>query len=137
MDLSGFNGWEVVVAALSAFVVGGLWYGPVFGSRWQGLVGLSDEDMAETNMPLIFGVAFVLNLFMATLLSLSMEVASGLATGFLSGALFGGFFAIVFVAPTFGVNYLFARRPLALYGIDAGYQVLQLMLMGAIVGAWG
>ena len=137
MDFSGFNLWEVIVAALSAFVVGGIWYGPAFGKRWQELVGLSDEDIAESNMPLIFGSAFLLNLFMATMLSLIMEVVSAMGTGLVSGALFGGFIGIVFVAPTFAINYLFARRPLALYGIDVGYQVLQLMIMGAIIGTWG
>ena len=136
MDFSGFNWLEVIVAAASAFALGGLWYGPVFGARWQALNQLSDELIAQANKPLIFGLAFALNIFLAMMLSLFIEIAMMLGSGGLIGAAFGAFLAFVFVVPTLAVNYLFARRPLALYLIDAGYMVLQLALMGAIMGAW-
>jgi hypothetical protein len=136
MDFSGFNVWEVIVAALSGFVLGGIWYGPAFGKRWQQLVGLSDEEIADSNPALVFGGAFLLCLVMAAMLSLFLEVVSAMGSGLVSGALFGGLIALVFVAPSFGVNYLFSRRPAGLYGIDIGYVVLQFVLMGAILGAW-
>jgi hypothetical protein len=40
------------------------------------------------------------------------------------------------VATAFGVVYLFEQRSFALWGIDAGYQILAFTLMGAILGAW-
>lgn len=136
MDFSGFNWPEIVLAALSAFILGGLWYGPLFGKRWQSLNQLSDAQINNANMKLIYGAAFLLNLFLALFLSLFIEVAMMMGSGALTGAMFGAFLGMVFVAPTFGVNYLFARRPVRLYLIDVGYQVLQLALMGAILGAW-
>ena len=39
-----------IVAAVASFVLGGIWYGPAFGKRWQALVGLSDEDMANSGV---------------------------------------------------------------------------------------
>ena len=39
------NWLAVVLSGLSAFVLGGLWYGPLFGKAWQARVGLSDEQI--------------------------------------------------------------------------------------------
>ena len=136
MDLSGFNWFEVLAAALSAFVLGGLWYGPLFGKKWQQLNGLTDERIAQANMGLIYGLAFLLNVFLATMLSLFIEIAMMMGSGALAGAAMGAVLGVIFIVPTFGVNYLFSRRPLALYAIDVGYQILQMALMGAIMGAW-
>lgn len=136
MDFSGFVWAEVFIAALSAFVLGGLWYGPLFGSRWQALNQLSAEDNANSPKVLIFSLAFALNFFLAMMMSLFIEIAMMLGSGALTGALFGGFLAVIFVLPAFAINYLFARKPLALFGIDIGYWTLQFALMGAIMGAW-
>jgi hypothetical protein len=136
MDFSGFNWPEVALAALSAFALGVLWYGPLFGKRWQALNQLSNEQVRGANMKLIFAAAFLLNLFLALFVSLFIEVVMMMGSGAATGAAFGVFLGLIFVAPTFGVNYLFARRPLQLYLIDVGYQVLQLALMGAVMGAW-
>jgi len=49
-------------------------------------------------------------------------------------------FAVVlclgFVATSFGVNFLFSRKPLKLYFIDVGYMVVSFFVMGVIIGAW-
>ena len=136
MDFSGFNWGEVFVAALSAFVLGGLWFGPLFGKRWQALNNLSDEAIANAPMGLIYGFAFALNCFLALMMSFFIEIAMMIGSGALTGALFGGFLAVVFVLPAFAINYLFSRRPLAVFAIDIGYWVTQFALMGAIMGAW-
>ena len=52
------NWLGVVLAALAGFVVGGIWYGPIMGKKWMGAVGLSEEQIKEGNMPLIYGGAF-------------------------------------------------------------------------------
>lgn len=136
MDFSGFNFIEVIVAALSAFLVGGLWFGPLFGKRWQALTGIADEQIAGSNMPLIYGLTFLLNLFVATMLSFFIEVAMMIGSGALVGAAFGAFLALVFTVPPFAINTLFSLRPLQLWLIEAGYMVVQFAVMGAILGAW-
>jgi len=59
--------WEmnwiaVIGAAVAGFVIGGIWYGPLFSKAWQAESGLSDESIKGANMPMIFGLTFVLNL---------------------------------------------------------------------------
>jgi hypothetical protein len=53
--------WEmswiaVLLAAGAGFVVGGIWYEPLFGKAWQRESGLSDESIKGANMPKIFGL---------------------------------------------------------------------------------
>ncbi len=137
MNFSGFNLWEVLIATLSAFVIGGLWYSPLlFGPSWQRLAGVSDEAMQKANMPLIFGVSFVLLAIVALFMSFFVEIAAMMGSNASGGAMAGAFLCLVFVAPAFGVNYLFSRRPLKLYLIDVGYLLVAFIVMGTIIGAW-
>lgn len=124
--------WLAIVAAAAlGFVVGGLWYGPLFGKAWQAARGLSDEKIAEANMPMIFGLVALLNLFSAFILDhvlttygapdieLAMMITGGAALGF--------------ILPAFAVNYLFARQSLRLFAIDGGYWLVIYSLMGAVL----
>ena len=52
-----------------------------------------------------------------------------------NGATAGALTAVWIVA-ALGIVYLFERRPLALFFINAGYFVVALPLMGVILGAW-
>ncbi len=134
MDFSTINWIAVPVAAVSAFALGGLWYGPLFGKSWQALMKLSDEDLQNSGHPaMIFGCAFLLTLVQATVLAALLPAAAGAGAGAGLGLLLG----VAFVASAFGVNYLFARHPRALFGIDAGYNVVQFAIMGGIIGAFG
>ncbi|KAA1191781.1 DUF1761 domain-containing protein [Pseudohalioglobus sediminis] len=131
MSLADVNWIAVLVSAVAAFVLGGLWYGPLFGKTWQGFVGLSDEDLASKGHPaVIMGSAFLLTVVQAAVLGATLPAGAGVA-GAVGHALV---IAIGFVATAFAVNYLFSRHPRALYGIDAGYNVLQFAIMGAILG---
>jgi hypothetical protein len=133
MEFSDLNWIAVVAAAVSSFVLGGLWYGPIFGKAWQQQLGLTDEKLAAGNPALIFGGAFVLTLVVATALAALINVLMP-DSGVLGGLLIGIEVAVAFVASSLAINYLFARHSMALFGIDAGYLVLMFALMGVILG---
>ena len=66
MDTSFLNWWAILAAALSTFLIGGLWYSPaVLGKMWMRENGFKEEDMKQGNMAKIFGLAFVLGLIAA------------------------------------------------------------------------
>lgn len=134
MDLASINWLAVLVSAISAFVLGGIWYGPLFGKAWQRLEGISDEEIQGGNMAMIFGGAFVLTLVMASSLALLLQLhpAPDLASGLAAGGLIG----LTLIAASYGISYLFGRKPFPLWLIDAGYMVVLMALMGAILGAW-
>jgi hypothetical protein len=128
-----FNLWAVLTAALASFVLGGLWYSPMlFGKAWQRETGLSDEKLAGGNMALIFGVAFVLCVAAAFVFAMFLGPRPPLALGLGAGASAGLFW----VSSSFGINYLFERKSLKLFLINAGYHTLQFTLIGLILALW-
>jgi hypothetical protein len=127
------NLWAVLVAAAAAFLLGGLWYAPfLFGKAWQKAAGLSDERMKSGNPAMIFAVSFLLSLLAAFVFALFLGPAPAL-----SFALGAGFSAgLCWVAASFGVNYLFERKSLALFVINGGYHTAQFTLYGLVLGVW-
>jgi hypothetical protein len=130
--IATLNWLAVLVAALSGFVIGSLWYGPLFQKPWMRLTGMTKEKGAQANMAVTFGGAYVLNLVAAIGIALLLGDRGGWASGMHAGA-FAGFF---FVGTALGVIYLFEQRPLGLWCINAGYQVVNFAAMGAVLGAW-
>ena len=63
------NWIAVLVVAVSTFVLGGLWYGPLFGKVWMSASGMTEERAAQGNMPKIFGISFLLQLLAAAVLA--------------------------------------------------------------------
>lgn len=127
------NWLSVVVATLSAFALGSLWYSPIlFTKAWQKEAKLSDDDLKGANMPLIFGTTFVLQFISATVLDLFIGPSGTWSTGLIAGSIVG----VAWIATAFGTSYLFSRKSLKLYFIDAGYFVVYFLIMGLILGAW-
>ncbi len=137
MDLSTVNFLAVIVATLAAFFLGFVWYSFLFGKRWMKELGFTEEQLKQGGgMARIFGTTLLLTFVMG--LGLAMvwhrEDISTLTwdVGLYHGLLIG----LMFVATSTGINYLYQRKSLALWAIDAGYHVCFLGLMGAILGAW-
>ena len=121
----------VILCGVASLVLGGLWYSPaLFGKAWQHAAGLSDEQAQSGNMAMIFGGAFLLSLIAAAVFAMFIGSEMGLgpatAAGFSAG--------LCWVAASFGINYLFERRPLKLGLINGGYHTLQFTLFGLIIG---
>lgn len=123
---------KVLVAAVSTFVLGGLWYGPLFAKPWQRLAGLTDEALKAGNPGKIFGLSFVLAFVQAWVFA--MFLGPDPALGFALGA--GASAGLCWVGAAFGINDLFERRPFGLWAINAGYHTLAFTIFGLIFGAW-
>lgn len=129
--MSHVNWLAVLAAALTGFLIGGLWYGPLFGKPWMVEVGMTVERARAMNKGLVYGTVFALNVVAA--ISLAMFIGNGdLQFGVFAGFMTG----LTFVAVAIGVTYLFEQRSLKLWLINAGYQVVFFTVMGAILGAW-
>ena len=133
MDLSHINYLAVLVAALSSFVIGGAWFSPImFANAWMRENGFTEEEMKNSNMAKIFGGSFVLALIIAFNLAAFLGPEANLIWGMTAGALAG----IGWVAAALGIIYLFERRSLKLFLINAGYQAVTFIIMGGILGIW-
>jgi len=127
------NWLAIVVAALSAFGLGGLWYSPVlFVEIWMKETGITVESQKSANMVQIFGLSFLLAMVASLLLGLFLGEDAGGGVGALSGFLIGLGTIFTFL----GITYLFERRSFAHFLVNASYGVAALTLMGFIIGIW-
>ena len=137
MDLASsfaaINWAAVIVATITAFALGGLWYSKaLFGDTWLQEVGLTEEAVNNAHVPRTFGGTFLLQLIATTALAVILGAESTWRTGLETGLLVG----IAWVATAYGITYLFEQRPLRLFFINAGYYVVLFAISGTIIGAW-
>lgn len=128
--LQSVNYLAVLVATLSAFVIGGIWYSPaVFGKQWMKEVGVKESD-AKKKAGQAMAKSFLITFIMAT--TLALFTPAGVQEGFMTGALLG--FGIAAMNSVNNMVYELKSSQLML--INAGFAVVMYLIMGVIIGAW-
>ena len=130
MNIFDVNWIAVIVGALAGFMVGGIWYGPIMGKKWMGAVGLSEEQIRQGNMGLIYGGAFAFSLLASWTMAHTFATYDDLSVAVKILTALG--VAVGFIIPAIGTNYLFSQKSKALFFIDAGYWILFYIAMGAV-----
>lgn len=128
------NFLAVLVAALSSFIIGWLWYGPLFGRKWLGYMGYTEEDLKKGSMPMpaIMGVNYAATVLAAFAIAMFLGPESDASFG-----MFAGLMIAVFWIGTSRLNdVLYEDKPWGLFFINVGYYVVVYVLMGGILGAW-
>jgi len=130
--MSSVNYLAVIVAALSSFMLGGVWYSPVlFGPTWQRAAG-DMRKPGDAHPARVFGLSFLFALAAAFVYALVMPVPADAVHALMQGLAVGA----GLVAASFGINYQFANRPAVLWFIDGGYHTLQFAIYGLVLGLW-
>ena len=131
-DIFAFNWWAILVATLSSFVLGGLWYGPLFGKMWLRALGKSEYDLTPSAVPFVVSLvtSFITCLTLAWLTSVL-----GLST-WEDGALLGLIVGIAFIACSSFSDGAFCRWSWALLSIQAVYRILFCVTAGVIFAIW-
>lgn len=131
------NYLAVIVAAIVHMIVGALWFSPaLFGKKWMAQTGMTAEKMkaAKANMPKKYVVALISALVMAFITAHFINfvgattLADGIQTAFW---IWLGFIATV----TLG-KVLWDGKPIQLYILENGYNLVSLAIMGAILALW-
>ncbi|WP_299115647.1 DUF1761 domain-containing protein [uncultured Winogradskyella sp.] len=154
------NPIAIPIAAVAALVVGALWYNPKigFGNLWMRESGMTEEKMKSGKMAVIFGLSLVFAALLSLLLmqftnhqwgALGMvggepETAKASFDAFMAdygnefrtfkhGALHGTIFGVFGALPIIGTIALFERKSAKYIFVNAGYWILTLAVMGAIL----
>jgi hypothetical protein len=136
MTFAGINYLAVVIAAAAAFVFSGIYY-RVLGDAWMKAIGFNKKSMAKKSMRTPLLIAAIADLIMAWVLAgLVAHLGPGQVT-VQNGVVSGAFVWLGFVATTIAVNYAFGMRKPMLSVIDAAHWLVILLIMGAIIGAFG
>lgn len=125
----------ILVAAIVYFLLEAGWYS-FFNQAWMAGTGRTREWLMAQgiNPALQYGTAIVAAIVVAAALSYFVQ-ATGPQTVF-RGVTTGFWLWIGFVLTTWATEYAFELRPLSLLCINAGFWLLGLLVMGAIVGGW-
>lgn len=121
----------ILIAAISSFVIGGIWYGPLFGKAWMKEFGFTTEDLKKRKLVKVFGTSLILMLIAAINLAMFIGTDTNISYGATAGFLAG----LGWVGTLLGVIYLFEMRSFKAWLINAGYCIVSLTTMGAILGA--
>ena len=154
------NPIAIPIAAVAALVIGAIWYNPKigFGNMWLRESGMTEEKMKSGNMAVIFGLSLVFSAMLAFLLmqftnhqwgALGMiggdpEVAEASFEAFMAdygnafrsfkhGALHGTIFGVAGALPIIGTIALFERKSAKYIFVNAGYWIVTLAVMGALL----
>ena len=136
MAFAGMNYWAILAAAVAGFLFGGAWYG-ILSKQWMAAIDKTMEDIQKTGMLVPMLISGVCLLVMAWVLAGIMgHLGPGQIT-VRNGVISGAFCWLGFVATTIATNHAYqgAKRSLTL--IDAGHWLGVMLIIGAIVGAFG
>jgi hypothetical protein len=137
MASMNLNLLAVIVAAAVAFALGAVWYSPaLFARAWTRSHGFTVEqlDAMKKNAPRAYAVSFVCFLLMALGIA---GIATRLPVVRVQGGVRLGFLIwIAFAVPLGLMSTVYSGRRMASFLIDAGYQLVYLLAMGAIIFAW-
>ncbi|MGE3149841.1 MAG: DUF1761 domain-containing protein [Pseudorhodoplanes sp.] len=140
MTFAGINYAAVLAAAVAGWLTGAVWYG-VFGKAWMAALGKTREECRRHEGTPRFYLPFVLALIAALVMAWILAGMIGhLGPGQVTvknGMISAAFAWAGFVLTTIVVNNAFADRKAMLTAIDSGHWLAALLMMGAIIGAWG
>ena len=137
-NLNELNWIAVIVAALAYFALGALWYSKaLFAKRWIADLKLDVNDPnAKKGMGMMFGGSLVLMFLQCLAIAIIAERMDIRGAGWMSGVKLGLTTSCFFCASQVGINYLYEKKPLSLFLINAGYAVVGNVIAGIIICSW-
>jgi hypothetical protein len=155
-----FNIISVLVASLITLLIGFVWFNPkVFGTIWMTELGITKDQAKPKNLSKIIGLTVVFSLMIAftvpgfvihQLGALQMAGSNLQDEAFLAymkvhgnafrtvkhGALHGLLCGLFFVFPILAINAMLEHRSWKYLFVTAGYWIVTLLVMGAIICGW-
>ena len=134
-ELQSINYLAVAAAAMTSYILGFAWYHwAVFGEAWANALNITKEEADNTEgLGVAFAMSLVSGLMKALLITLLFAAMN--VSGVVSGAVFGAAVAIAFTLTSLSYYNGFARAPSKLTMINSAHSVVELTLIGAVVGA--
>src|SRR3989344_1544875 len=130
----------VVVAEVSAMVIGFLWYGPLFGKEWRRLMGISLDDMKSMSLSPMqaMGLGTVVALVMAYVFAHVFVFSSTYmqVSGYMAGLSTAFWLWLGFVMTTQIGIVLWEGKPWKLFFLNTAYSLVSLAEMGVIIASW-
>jgi hypothetical protein len=136
MALSFAVNWlAVIVAAIVGFVVGWLWWGPLFGKKWMALSGVKPTKDMKKGMGSKMIIALLANLIMAYVLA-ALLFSSG-TSGIMAAATLGFWVWLGFVATVMVGGVLWENKPWGLFWLNSIGWLVSIVIIAGVLAVWG
>ena len=128
----------VAVAALAYFGLGALWYSKaLFAKRWIADLKIDvNAPDAKKGMGMMFGGSLVMMFVQSLAIAIIAERLGIRGAGWMSGVKLGALTGCCLCAATVGVNYLYEKKPMSLFLINAGYAIVGNIIAAVIICSW-
>lgn len=130
------NYLAALVAAIAVFMLGALWYGPLFEKAWLAAQSVTEEELkaGSHSMGMIFGLNFLGYAVMAVTLGMFVWYLNppGLAQGLWLGTVLCAGFAL----PHTLSSVLYSANKFSLFWVNAGYQLVGFLVMASVLTLW-
>jgi uncharacterized membrane protein len=133
------NWLAVLVSAVASLVIGGIWFGPMFGKMYMSAMGMDkmsqeQKDAMKKNMTMTYVWQFIASLLMFYVLAGFIAWYPGMmsAKGGMTIALWAW---LGFVVPLKFGDAIWGGK-MSLFWLAIGNSLITLLVGGAIIGAW-
>ncbi|RPJ40479.1 MAG: DUF1761 domain-containing protein [Candidatus Latescibacterota bacterium] len=135
MSSVSMNYLAVLVGAIVSVAIGFLWYMPfLFGNAWMQATGKTKEQVEKDFHPSKIVWALVCGFLISYTLARFIDWTGRNTAG--GGAFIGLLAGVGFIGAIQLVNDLFEGRPRKLFYVYWLHHLVELVLIGAILGAW-
>jgi hypothetical protein len=132
------NYWAVLAATIASMIIGGLWYGPLFGKKFMQATGMdtwSAEKKKEMKKSMGASYAWQFVASAVMFFVLSWYVTTSIHPGIMGGVTNAFGLWLGFVVPLSLSNALWGGK-MKLFWLNIGCMLITLLVGGAIIGAW-
>ena len=142
------NFFAIVLSSVLVMVIGGFWYGPLFGKKWAEIIGtdMSDPELRkkmQREATPLYIVQFLLTLFQVTVFAYLLkfidpfiDLTSTLTIWVSSALVIWAAFVVPIIASSVMWNNDSRKISWARFLIQAGYQLVAFLVFGVILGLW-
>ncbi len=132
-DYDGINYIAVLVVTAAGFMLGGLWYGPLFAKAWMQEVGKTEADLKHGGAA-PFVISFITAFVTAHVLAVLIATMNISTLG--DGIVLGLYAGIGFIATGMGSDMAFRGDSVKLWMIQSGYRIAYSVIMGGVLAVW-
>ena len=129
------NWIAILVGAVGYFALGAIWYSFLFKNKW---IAYNKIDMSDPNGKKGVGAIMFASFILMFLTSFGIAILVNRigVWGWMSGVKLGAFTGVCFACTSMGINMLSEKKPLGLFFINGGYQVLGKFIAAVIIVSW-
>ena len=131
------NWLAIFLAAVSTMIVGSIWYGPLFGKKWEKLAKIKpDKDFNGKKAAVMYVGAFVTSLITAIIIAYMAYIANRtFHNSFIQDAVVVSILLwLGFTAARIYMHDSFERRPRELTALSVSHEFVTIVIMATIIG---